>query len=157
MKSKRLFTLFEIALCMAILSLTGTLLTWQAKEMVSAHQFHKSISHLLTDLRRIQIVSLSDRADIELKISKSEKGYKYQIHTDELLPHFSKKEQKLTGVKKISLGGKPLTKPVTLTLFASGQITPKRKITLHQKEESKEGYCLNLETPLYIEIARVGL
>lgn len=131
-RTKRPFTLFEIALCVVILGLIGTVLGWQIKNMVSRHHFHKNLDMLVTDLRKIQIMALANRCDIEMEILQKNGTISYRITSDEELPLIKGKEVKLLGVKKVK-------KPHTLTVYSSGRIVPKEDIFLYQDEEEQVG------------------
>ena len=131
-RKKRPFTLFEIALCVVILGLIGTLLGWQIKTMVARHHFHKNLDMLVTDLQKIQIMALANRCDIELKILQKNGTISYQVSSDEKLPQINGKEVKLLGVKKVKT-------PHTLTVYASGRIVPQEEILFFQDEGETMG------------------
>lgn len=143
-RTKQCFTLFEVALCVAILGLIGTSLGWQIKTMVSRHRFHKNLDMLLTDLRKIQIMALANRADIEMEIIEKGGKYSYRITSDEELPQIKGKEVKLLGVKKIK-------NPHTLKVYASGRIVPDEKILFFQDEEGGMGASLHPSTLTHIK------
>ena len=124
-KAHRFFTLFEIVLCVAILGLLGTLLGWQLKTMVDSQHFQKNIDMLWTDLHKMQILALANRADLELRITEKGGKYAYTITSDEPLKSLDGKTVKLLGVKKI-------TGPRTLIVYSSGRMEPLKPITLTQ-------------------------
>jgi len=111
------------------------------------------MENLLSDLRRIQVISLSALSDIKMKITKGEKGYEYTLQTDEILEKFrvKKRSEPLSGVEKITVDGKPLKSPLTITLYGNGQMDPQKKVTF---EQAKEAYVLDLTAPLSIELKR---
>lgn len=147
------FTLLEIGLCIAILSIVASLVGFQAKKMICAHRFHSNMECLMADVRRIQILSLSAFCDIELQITQSAHGYEYKLHTDEVLKHFKvkKKGEPLSGVDQILIDGKPLQGSCTFTLYGNGQVVPRRVVTFAYADET---YLLDLTTPLLITLKR---
>lgn len=153
-KRKKNFSLLEVLICIAILGLVASLLSWQIKDMVAAHQFHKSIDQFLTDLRKIQMLALADRCDIEMKISQDNGEYSYIFTSDEVLPLVKSQKNKLTGVKKITLGKLLVKKETTLSVYSSGRIEPQAQVQFFQKEDQEKGIVLDLTIPLCIELKK---
>lgn len=153
-KRKKNFSLLEVLICIAILGFVASLLSWQIKDMVASHQFHKSIDQFLTDLRKIQMLALADRCDIEMKISQDNGEYSYIFTSDEALPLVKPQRNKLTGVKKITLGKLPVKKETTLSVYSSGRIEPQEQVQFFQKGDQEKGIVLDLTTPLCIELKR---
>lgn len=141
---KRCFTLFEIALCVAILGLVGTVMGWQIKTMVSRHHFHKNLDMLLTDLRKIQIMALAHRVDITMEILETNGTISYRISSDEDLPLIKGKEVKLLGVKKVKT-------PHTLTVYSTGRIMPEEEILFFQDEDEEIGASLKPSTVTHLK------
>ncbi len=115
------FTLLEIVICIAILGLAAVGIGWQMKGMLAIHSFDKNMGNFFTDLRKAQLVALSDRVDIDLNITKSADGYQYNFHTDDPLLCFIAKPTKLTGIKEIRQGNKKIDK-LQLHLYPSGRV-----------------------------------
>ena len=136
---KRAFTLFEIALCVCLLGLIATAIGWQIKGVVTRAHFHKNLDMLVTDLRKMQIVALSNRCDLEMQITKKKGHYAYLITLDEPSKIIGSSEVKLMGVKKI----KGTKDPITLIVYSSGRIAGEESITLYQDDENK--VALNFE------------
>jgi len=149
-KSKRPFTLFEIVICISILSIVAGIMGWQIKNMVTAHHFHKNIDHLLTDLRKAQLIALSNRADLELLLTKKEGSYSYCLRADEPIRGLNRKTMKLTGVKKIQIDKKPMKEKSLIHIYSTGRFAPTKKIHFFQNEEKE--LILNLTKPLVIEL-----
>lgn len=150
-KSKKSFTLLEIMICVAILGMVATVMGWQIKNMVQAHHFHKNIDHLVTDLRKAQIIALSKRCDLELLLRKEGKEYSYSLHVDEPIKGFSKKTMKLTGVKKIQIEKKPMKNQILIHIYSSGRIAPAKEIQFFQDKE--KALILDLSKPLVINLS----
>lgn len=147
----RLFTLLEIVICIAILSLAAVGIGWQMKGMLDIHRFEKSVAIFFTDLRKAQLVALSDRVDIDLTLSKTDKGYEYQFRSDDPLLCFTSKAAVLTGIQEIRSEKKKI-ESLHLHLYPSGRIGPEEKITFLQTGE--RGVIVDLSTPLYVELKR---
>ncbi len=148
----RPFTLLEIVICIAILGMAAVGIGWQMKGMLAIHNFDKNISNLFADLRKAQLVALSDRVDIDLNITKDGDVYKYSFHSDDPLLCFIAKPTKLTGIKEIKSEKKKLEN-LHLHLYPSGRVGPEQKITFLQTEE--HGVILDLSQPLCIELKRM--
>lgn len=145
-KTSRCFTLLEIVICVALLSLVGSLIGWQAKEMVTTHHFHKNIDMLCTDLRKLQIMALSHRTDFSLYLSSDQKGMHYAISCDEPIPHFHKRTVDLLGIKEIKLEGKT-RQNLIFHVAPNGRITPNQKVELILDAKRKMGLDLATITP----------
>lgn len=148
-KAKNSFTLLEIVICMAILSLASVAIGWQAKGLLAVHHFQKDLSYLLTDLKCAQLVALSNRVDIELRLQKVGNTYCYQLHTEEPLPAFVKRVVKLKGIEEIRKGKKPI-ESYTFTVYASGRISPTEEISFLQKKGRE--VIWNLQKTPWIQI-----
>ncbi len=146
------FTLLEIVICVAILGIAAITLSWQMKDMLKVHHFNNNVDHLVTDLKKCQLIALSDRVDIEMRIEKKGDTYLYTLHCDDPIPCFMKRPMKLNGVQKMKVGKKPLNRHV-LTIYSSGRIAPINEIELMQDEE--RGMALQLEKSPLIEIKRI--
>lgn len=146
------FTLLEIVICIAILGLAAVGIGWQMKGMLAIYSFDKNMGNFFTDLRKAQLVALSDRVDIDLNITKNGEGYQYNFHADDpLLCFIAKPMIKLTGIKEIRQGNKKVD-TLQLHLYPSGRVGPEEKITFLQREDS--GVVLDLSQPLCIELTK---
>ncbi len=128
----RPFTLLEIVICMAILGIASVGIGWQMKNMIGEYRFQKSIDAFLTDLRKSQVIALSDRIDVQVQITKKNGQYQYSQHADDPAPYFISKPVRLTGVKEIKQKDKHLDTCV-LKIYSSGRIEPKTVLTFVQK------------------------
>ena len=153
-KNTKNFTLIEILISVSILSIAAVALGWQMKNMISAHHFYKDMNHLVTDLRKSQLIALSDRSDIGVKIYREKEGYSYQFQSDCPLPFFITKRVKLTGVREIKQNHKPVQQ-LFLSIYSTGRIEPCQEIEFIQNET--RSLILDLKSPLIIELKRVDL
>jgi len=117
-------------------------MSWQTRDLLKAHHFEKNVENFITDLRKCQVIALSDRVDIEMRIQKKKNTYFYSLHSDDPIPNFVKAPIKMKGVFQIQKDKKPLEEQ-TLTIFSSGRIEPKETITFYQNGE--KGVSLVLE------------
>ncbi|NGX39795.1 MAG: hypothetical protein KR126chlam1_01128 [Chlamydiae bacterium] len=136
-RTRRPFTLLEIALCIAILSMVASVLGLQIRNMVTAHYFQKSVDSLLTDLRKLQIIALSDRSDLTLKINCQDGKYSYEVMSDDPIPCLLPKKGSLQGVKKISFSKKRIRSSLELKIFSSGRVEPKGVLSFYPDEKDK--------------------
>ncbi|MBS0628635.1 MAG: type II secretion system protein [Verrucomicrobia bacterium] len=151
-KSRRLFTLLEIVVCIAILGLAAVGIGWQMKGMMAIHHFDRNMSHFFAQLRKAQLVALSDRVDIDLHIVNKDGKYECSFYSDDPLLCFIDKSVDLTGVIEIKNGKKKVDK-LSLHLHPSGRVGPAEKITFLQTED--RGVILDLTTPLCIELKKL--
>jgi len=140
---RKAFTLLEITLCIAILSLVAITVGWQTKNMVTSYHFHKNIDNLLVDLKKAQLIALSDRIDLEMKMTKKESYYCYEIRSDEPSLRIQRKPLKLTAVKQIKVENDPVEE-LTLQIYSSGRMEPEKKIYLFPNTEGEKGICLDI-------------
>lgn len=151
-KGRQSFTLLEIIISIAILSVAAVVISWEMKGVLSANHFQKNIDWLVTDLKKAQILALSDRVDIELKIKKIGDTYSYQLHSDDPIPFFEKKPMKLKGIESIFQKDKSLSSYV-FTIYSSGRITPSDPIILAGKDRE---VMLDLQKTPLIEIKNIN-
>lgn len=145
----RSFTLLEIVICIAILGFAAVGIGWQMKSMLAIYNFDRNMGNFCTDLRKAQLVALSDRVDIDLSITKKNGHYQYVFQTDDPLPCFISKPTNLTGVALIKKGNKNLSK-LQLHIYPTGRVGPEEKIAFLQQEDT--GVELDLTTPLCIDL-----
>lgn len=122
------------------------------KGVLSANHFQKNIDCLVTDLKKAQILALSNRVDIELQIKKRGEVFIYQLHSDEPLPAFEHKQMTLKGIEQITQRGKAL-QSYTFTVYASGRIAPSDPISF---EKGEKEMMLDLRKTPLIEIKAVN-
>lgn len=131
----KFFTLLEIVICVAILSLAAVAIGWEMKGVLSAHHFRKNVEQLLLDLKKTQLIALSNRVDLEIRLKKIGKDFCYQIHSDEPLPCLIKKPMKLKGIGSLQRDKKEI-QAHTFTICSSGRIVSKGVISFHKNEQT---------------------
>lgn len=143
------FTLLEMVISIAVLSLAAAAIGWEMKDVLTTHHFRSNIDRLLLDLKKAQIVALANRADIELRLQKIGKDYSYQFYSDEPLPAFLKKPMKLKGIDKMQKEDKPV-EDHTLIIYSSGRIVSSGEISFFQ--HGGEGVHFNFHKAPQIEL-----
>jgi len=138
---KRAFTLLEITLVLVIISLVGGLCVFQAKKLVSAHEFEEEVSRLFITLQEAQVLSTAYQTDISLDLFVNEGKVEYLFKTDEPFARapFKKEPIRLPHLAKVVFNQAPLTKTLHFDIYAGGRIEPRGLLSFQQtaEEESK--------------------
>lgn len=147
---KKAFTLLEILVCLAIISLVSVLLGTKGHQLLSYHQFRSISQTFLLDLGRFQILSMASGSDVLCKIKKEPSGWFVRWQADAALPI----EQgallyELKGVENILFQEKAV-KEFEFTVFSSGRISPASLLTFVSKKEEKP-LIIDLSYPFYIK------
>ena len=153
-KKRRSFTLLEMVLCFAILSLLTATFSFNMMQALEARRFEASTGHLVMKLKELQILAMSYRSDITLELSPIKGQICYKIRTDEPIPYLERgKETSLKGISYLTLDNKRINN-VTLQIFSSGRIEPKKVLGLHLEPSSDEKHFfeLDMHTPLQIKL-----
>jgi len=144
MKSKRAFTLLEIMVCIAILSLVAGFLGWHVKSMVDVHRFHKHIDRLVTDLHKLQIIALTHETDITLNIQRNADGkLGYLVLSDEPGAIARSSFVLLSSVEALTLDRRHVEK-MTLHITPDGSIRGAETLGFFQNADNKDGLILDL-------------
>ncbi len=149
-KVKRAFTLLEILVCLAIISLVSVLVGTKGHQLLSYHEFRSISQTFLLDLGRFQILSMTSGSDVVCRITKEASGCFVHWQVEASLPvEQGALSYELKGVEKIQFQGK-LVKDLEFTLFSSGRISPASLITFISKKEEKT-LSIDLAYPFYIK------
>lgn len=147
-KNKHPFTLLEIMLCIAVLTIISGMVGFKIKEAVERQQFLSQISDLSAEIRRLQGFALSYGSTFGIKIYQREGKFCYSLTSDEPLDFISKaKSFSLNGVNSMIVNKKEL-KEFSFDILPSGRIEPAAKLSMQQKEETR---VLDLGDPLHIK------
>lgn len=145
---KHPFTLLEIVLSIAILSIVAATTGWQIRNMVVKYTFEKSVGIFLTDLKQMQFLALANQVEIAITINKLEKDqkYYYKIYCDDPNKKINQSFQCLDHVTKILAIEKnkkrTIVKSQVLTIFRNGRIIPEKKLQ----------FCLNQNAEKTIDL-----
>ena len=149
-KIKKAFTLLEILVCLAIISLVSVLVGTKGHQLLSYHQFRSISQTFLLDLGRFQILAMTSGSDIICKIIKEASGYVIHWDPEAVLPlEQGALSYALKGVEKIQLQGKVVNE-FDFTLLSSGRIFPVSHITFVSKKEEKV-LSIDLAYPFYVK------
>jgi prepilin-type N-terminal cleavage/methylation domain-containing protein len=145
------FTLIEIVICMAILALASGAIAWPIRNMIATHRFNKSISNFASDLKKSQILALSNQTDLELKIFKKNDQFYYHLSSEDPIPLFLSKPMKLTGVNQLKKDQKSVDQ-LLVHIYSSGRMDP---IILQLLQDEQHGMEFDLHTPHLIGLKKV--
>lgn len=153
-KLKAAFTLLELCICIAILSLSGVFIGWQVKGAIEHERFESSLQRLESELHTLQLLSMSYQTDLSLTLSFKEGKALYQITTDDPILSFGTSlkdtpERPLGGILSFKLPKKPENQKIQFTFFSSGRIIPQDIVEIKGKRGS---VWLDLRQPLQIKI-----
>lgn len=147
---KKAFTLLEILVCLAIISLVSVLVGTKGHQLLSYHQFRSISQTFLLDLGRFQILAMTSGSDILCKIRKEASGYVIHWQPEAVLPlEQGALSYELKGVEKIQFQG-GVVKEVEFTLFSSGRIFPASLVVFFSKKEEKV-LSIDLSYPFYVK------
>ncbi|MBS0628547.1 MAG: prepilin-type N-terminal cleavage/methylation domain-containing protein [Verrucomicrobia bacterium] len=147
---KRAFTLLELLVCLAIISIVGVLVGTKGHQLLEHHQFRSTVQNFLLDLGRFQVLSMTCGSDIVCRITQDVSGCKVHWELETSLPvEREALSYGLKGVEALQFQGKP-TKEVEFILFSSGRISPTHLITFIPKKEDKR-LNIDLVYPFYLK------
>ena len=121
----RPFTLIEIMIAIAILSVIAVFSAVQIKNLIDVHRFESGTSHLFRQLQEAQTLSSSYQTDIALDIYRKDGQIFYQFSTDEPFKPFmqiSRGENKINAAL-LQFNGKK-THQLHFDLY-SGRLEPR--------------------------------
>ncbi len=145
----RLFTLLELIVCIAILSLVASLLAFPIKGMVQEHRFYQKVKEVRLLISQVHALALTYQSDMELCIYK-EKGCLYcEGRTDEPLKIF--KPLKLEGIARIHFNSQEIKESFRIYMSASGHVDPTGIFTFYQDKISAK---LDMRRPLWMKLER---
>lgn len=150
MKNKRWsFTLLEMMVALAVLSMAAVAIGWQTIRLVAHHRFETGGRMLYTALLEAQMISMIHRTDSTFTITQEGGRFFYQWQSDEPAKVFHSPAQELKGVSWISIDKKgKLNKPIVFNVFSSGRIEPTLALELHDDAEKK--IRIDLREPIKI-------
>lgn len=151
---KKAFTLLEITICIAILSVAAVAISWEMKNILSFHHFQKNVDHLLLDLKKCQLIAIANQADIDLTLCKTKEGYIYTLHCDDPLSCFVNKPMKMKGVAGLEKAKKTIDKH-HMTIYSSGRISPAESLSLLAKDGTKVSFSFE-KSPM-IELKKTNV
>ncbi len=129
----RAFTLLEILICLAIISLLTTLLGIKVSDLIGHYRFRSSARLFLTECNHWQIWALTHQCDVDLSLDLTDKGWRLQAASED--PAFCHAPPHLfRGLQEIHWNGKKRDH-IFLKVYSTGRIDPAGIIRLQSKEE----------------------
>jgi prepilin-type N-terminal cleavage/methylation domain-containing protein len=137
-RARRAFTLLEIVIALALLSLIGTLVGVQTVQLLRTHRFASEIEQFFTSVREAQVLALNYTTDHAIDISLENGIVYYQITTDE---PFSPQvlDQRKIACKQISqiFFDQRKEKKLHFAILSSGSIEPQGVLALCSEQERR--------------------
>jgi prepilin-type N-terminal cleavage/methylation domain-containing protein len=151
---KRSFTLVEILIVIAILSLVGGGIGYQISRLINDHCFQSEAAAICSALQEAQFISVIHETECELLIYPEKGHLVYQLKTDEPLPAIDQRPKPLKESRFITLNNAKAAH-VCFKVLSSGRIEPTAVLGFHQKdpvEHQFQGLWLDLQTPVQIKL-----
>lgn len=145
MRVKHPFTLLELLLCLAILSIVGGVVGWHVKGLLDHHQLHNTAHRLIIQLRELQSLALNYQTELEMELLQTPQGIAYRCRTDEPLKGFNQSLVPLNDRCHM------VEKRLLLKVFPSGRIEPAGEIKITQGNAAKK-VVIDLSKPLQIKM-----
>jgi hypothetical protein len=156
MNKKRLypFTLMELFLCIAILSLASVVVGFSVKGMYDKHTLESSGKRITMKLRELQALALSYQTDMTFELREDEKGLSYRTTTDEPLPGFDRKWVALKDHCTFTFKAQPSTL-LKVEIASSGWMTPQGVLEIKRRGANKNtpSLWIDFRTPLQITLS----
>lgn len=136
----RAFTLLELMIALAILSLIGALSAVQIKKLTDAHQFETEVSNLFIALQEAQVLASTYQTDISLDFYRDEKRdlcYRFSTYEPFTEQQFNNEARSLNHTFAIKFQGEKIHQ-LHFDIF-SGRVEPRGVLAFFQtpKEDSK--------------------
>lgn len=138
-KLKKPFTLIEIILCLALLTLVGGLVTYQAKDLIVRTQKNAELSQLQKILSLVKSLASSYHLDIDITFFYEKQILKVSFSSDEeVVKNILKPYETLTFsyIDCIYLGEKKLfeNEVIHYTMLSNGFIYPNQELIINDKK-----------------------
>jgi prepilin-type N-terminal cleavage/methylation domain-containing protein len=149
---KKCFTLIEIMIAMAIISLVGTVVGWQIHRMIASHRLESDAEQLCIALQEAQLLAITHETDFQIRLYSDRGKIFYQIKTHEPLAVVDQRPKAFSAVHSLSWKGSTVSS-IDLDLYSSGRIEPPESIGLISKDPKKNrSLWVDLQTPLHIKL-----
>lgn len=130
---KKPFTFLELLICLAVLSLIGSLFAVKGKKLFDQYAFKQEVSKVRDILQLAKEYAFCYQSDVLVVLSKNKKHFFIEIKTDEPLlkkEGFFKKKYKLSKVSSIDF------KESALLFSGSGWVFPKGDLVIKGNEQT---------------------
>ena len=148
-KRVKSFTLLEITLCLALLSLTAGFIIWKVKGALQEVRFSNSFENLMVELQKAQFLALSYQSDLQLEFSHRNGRWFYSTSSDEpSLRKETKKDVELEPLTSLKFNDEKREK-LLLKIYSSGRIEPLGVLKLRGPASTRR---VDLRSPLLIRL-----
>lgn len=147
------FTLLEITIAIFILSLIGSVVSWQVSQLVSSQRFQRDGSDFSILLQEAQALAIIHQTDFEMRLILKKDRWTYQLCSDEPLDSIDRASKELKETHFVTENGKKC-KEITLKIFSSGRIEPHPLIGFHRTDPNQEecsSFWIDLQIPIQIK------
>jgi hypothetical protein len=133
------FTLLEIILVVAILSMVASVVGWQIARLVKSYAFQAEVEEIYRAIKQAQVLSLSYQTDISVRFSKEEGLHYYYLHTDEPFAEipFDREKKALQKVRRITFNRKPIH-TFDFCLYSNGDMEPRGLLGFFPDKKKEE-------------------
>jgi type II secretory pathway pseudopilin PulG len=144
----RAFTILEIVIVLMLVGMVATLGIGSLKSLLEKHRFQSEVDQFKTMLQELQIEALALHSDMEIHLTKNEKGWAIRSETAESI--LRSETIKMKEVEEITFNDKQ-SRSFHLNIFSTGRIDPPALIEL---KGSKETFWIDLREPIQIKCSQ---
>jgi prepilin-type N-terminal cleavage/methylation domain-containing protein len=152
---RRAFTLLEIMVVLTILSLIGTVVSWNIKKSIDHHRFQSEISDLLIAWQSAQALAVTYKTDFALEFYMQNHHFYYRFSTDEPLSPtiFSQAPVLLKHTHQLTVDKKKLENQ-RFEIYSTGCVEPQGVIRFSSSEEM--AFAIDLNKPGLLKLTSVS-
>ncbi|HEY5260449.1 MAG TPA: prepilin-type N-terminal cleavage/methylation domain-containing protein [Rhabdochlamydiaceae bacterium] len=146
---KRPFTLMEILICLLILSIAAGTIGIRIVDALSSHRFHLGVGEFASQVKELQLLAMTHRADMELHLFKDKEEWKYQNKSEPSLKvGVLMNPLSLGGASTVKLNGK-IVSSLPFQIYSTGRVEPAGVLEFQRDEEK---IWIDMREPLHIKI-----
>lgn len=122
---KRSFTLLEMAVALALLSVIGTVVGVSVKKLIDSHRFESSLVSLFNELQQAQLLSSAYDAEVTVDLFEEKGSFVVCLHTEEPgLKRYFETKRELTRTVAVTWNGKKISS-LHMDIYSGGRIVPR--------------------------------
>lgn len=133
MRSRRLFTLLEILVSIALLMMASGVVGWRMYGAIKKKRFHAEIEGLRSRFMVCHKLAMAMQADWRGKLQKEGDEWLFTVECEEGTNRFSPLRLRIN----LLWNGKP-QKEIDFDFFATGKVSPLGTLLLSQNDEREE-------------------
>ncbi len=149
-KKSKSFTLLELMVCLALISLLSAVLGIKGIDLLAHHRFYGGLQTWLFDVHRTQILAMNQSCDVVCTIKKNQQGG-YQALLTSDAPSFPSTSSDLKEVAHLFFEDK-LVEEFQVTFFSSGRIFPVGLLKIEPKRAQEPPVFLDLSYPIAFQM-----